>query len=103
MCLTIMGFVLCTTTRSQLGTSLTVSPQAKQLVTRGLYSRIRSPISVFGACVIAGLMVVSGRLMWLLVLLVIIRLQIWRVRKESQGSRQTFGGAYRKYRADTWF
>ena len=43
-----VGFILWTLARFQLGNSLTVSAQAKQLVTHGLYSKIRNPIYVFG-------------------------------------------------------
>ena len=49
MCSMIAGFVLWTTARVQLGKSFTVSAQAKQLLTAGLYSRIRNPIYVFGS------------------------------------------------------
>ena len=97
------GFVLWTTARFQLGKSLAVSAQAKQLVTRGLYSKIRNPIYVFGSCVIAGLILTMGRPVWLLVFLLIIPLQLWRAGKESQVLEEKFGEDYRRYRASTWF
>jgi len=103
ICLLGIGFVLWTTARFQLGRSLTVTAQAKQLVTRGLYSKIRNPIYVFGSCVIAGLILVMGRPMWLLVFLIVIPLQIWRARKESSVLEVAFGEEYRRYRAGTWF
>ena len=103
MCSMIAGFVLWTTARVQLGKSFTVSAQAKQLVTGGLYSRIRNPIYVFGSCVIVGLILVLGRPMFLLIFLVVIPLQIWRARKESSVLEAAFGEEYRKYRAATWF
>jgi protein-S-isoprenylcysteine O-methyltransferase Ste14 len=34
---------------------LTIAPQATQLVTHGIYSRIRDPIYVFGTFVFSGL------------------------------------------------
>src|SRR5581483_4562923 len=77
-CLLLVGFVFWTVARFQLGASLTVSAQAKKLVTRGLYSKIRNPIYAFGSCVIAGIILIMGRPLWLLVFLVIIPLQIWR-------------------------
>jgi protein-S-isoprenylcysteine O-methyltransferase Ste14 len=103
LCVVAVGFTLWTTARFQLGKSLTVTAQAKKLVTSGLYSRIRNPIYVFGSCVIAGLILVSGRMQWLLVFLIIIPLQIWRVRKEEQVLENTFGEEYRIYRMSTWF
>ena len=102
-CLLMAGFTLWTAARFQLGRSLTVTAQAKKLVTHGLYSRIRNPIYVFGSCVIAGLILVLGRPMWLLVFLIVIPLQIWRARKEASVLETTFGEEYRKYRAGTWF
>jgi len=103
LCLLAAGFLLWTLARFQLGKSLAVTAQAKQLVTRGLYSRIRNPIYVFGSCVIAGLILAVGRPIWLLVFLAIIPLQIWRAGKEAQVLEAKFGEEYRRYRADTWF
>ena len=42
----IVGYVLLITARLQLGKSFSVSPQAKALVTHGLYARFRNPIYV---------------------------------------------------------
>lgn len=101
--LAVVGFVLWTVARFQLGNSLTVSAQARQLVTRGLYSRIRNPIYVFGSTLIAGVILLLGRPMWLAIFALIIPLQLWRAGKESQVLEAEFGEAYRKYRASTWF
>ena len=103
VCLIVVGFVLWTVARFQLGNSLTVSAQAKQLVTRGLYSKIRNPIYVFGSTLIAGLVLFLGRPVWLLVFAALIPLQLWRATKESQVLETEFGEQYRKYRASTWF
>ena len=97
------GFIFWSIARFQLGSSFTVSPQAIQLVNRGLYSKIRNPIYVFGACVLAGLILFLGRPLGLLVFVIIIPLQIWRVRKEAQVLEARFGDTYRAYRASTWF
>jgi protein-S-isoprenylcysteine O-methyltransferase Ste14 len=102
-CLMAVGFVFWTVARFQLGNSLTVSAQARQLVTRGLYSKIRNPIYVFGSTIIAGLILARGRPIWLLVFVLIIPLQLWRAGKESQVLETVFGEEYRKYRASTWF
>jgi protein-S-isoprenylcysteine O-methyltransferase Ste14 len=53
--------------------------------------------------VIAGLILVLGRPIWLLLFLIVIPLQIWRARKESDVLEAAFGEEYRKYRASTWF
>jgi Phospholipid methyltransferase len=46
--LLIPALLLLTISRIQLGNSFSFAPQASQLVTRGIYSRIRNPIYVFG-------------------------------------------------------
>jgi protein-S-isoprenylcysteine O-methyltransferase Ste14 len=44
----LVAFPLLTVARVQLGDAFSVTPQARQLVTHGLYSRIRNPVYVFG-------------------------------------------------------
>jgi protein-S-isoprenylcysteine O-methyltransferase Ste14 len=102
-CVLLVGFVFWTVARFQLGASLTVSAQAKKLVTRGLYSKIRNPIYVFGSCVVAGIILIMARPLWLIVFVLIIPLQIWRAKKESSVLESAFGDEYRSYRAKTWF
>ncbi len=99
----VAGFVCWTLARFQLGQSFAVTAQARTLVTRGLYSRFRNPIYVFGSCVIAGTILYLGRPLALLVFAGIIPLQIWRSRKESAVLETAFGEEYRRYRAGTWF
>lgn len=53
----IPAFCLWVLARVQLRTSFAVSAQAKELVTHGLYSKIQNPVYVFGAILIAGLIV----------------------------------------------
>jgi len=103
LCLIVVGFVLWTVARFQLGASFAVKAEARQLVTRGLYSKIRNPIYVFGSCVIAGGILMFGKPLWLLIFLLVIPLQIWRAGKESAVLESAFGEEYRKYRAGTWF
>jgi protein-S-isoprenylcysteine O-methyltransferase Ste14 len=103
LCLLAAGFVMWTIARFQLGASFAVMAEARQLITRGLYSKIRNPIYVFGSCVIAGAILVFGKPIFLLIFLVLIPLQIWRAGKESAVLEAAFGDEYRKYRAGTWF
>jgi protein-S-isoprenylcysteine O-methyltransferase Ste14 len=103
MALIVAGFVLWTIARFQLGASFTVQAEARQLVTRGLYSKIRNPIYVFGSWVLAGGILVFGKPEWLLIFVVLIPLQIWRAGKESAVLEAAFGDEYRKYKAGTWF
>jgi len=102
-CLLVVGFVLWTTARFQLGKSLAVTAQARQLVTRGLYSKFRNPIYVFGSCVIVGLILLLWRPLGLLVFVILVPLQIWQSRNEAGVLEAKFGEEYRAYRAQTWF
>jgi protein-S-isoprenylcysteine O-methyltransferase Ste14 len=101
--LLIAGFVLWSTARFQLGASFAITAQARQLVSHGLYSKIRNPIYIFGSCVIAGTVLLLGHPLWLLIFVVVIPLQIVRAGKEAAVLEAKYGDQYREYRARTWF
>jgi protein-S-isoprenylcysteine O-methyltransferase Ste14 len=103
MALLITGFTFWTIARFQLGASFTVTGQGRQLVTTGLYSKIRNPIYVFGSMVIAEAFLYFGRPALLLIFVFVMPLQIMRGRKEAQVLESQFGDDYRAYRAGTWF
>ena len=102
LCLATVAFVLWTVARFQLGNSLAVTAQAKQLVTGGLYSRIRNPIYVFGSLFIGGYILLLNRPSWLLIFVIVIPMQIWRAGKEARVLEAKFGEEYRAYRERTW-
>ena len=102
-CLGVIGFVLWSIARFQLGSSFAVTAQARHLVTQGLYSKFRNPIYLFGSFVIAGGILFAQRPVFLLIFLVLIPLQVWRAGKESNVLEEKFGDEYRRYRAQTWF
>jgi protein-S-isoprenylcysteine O-methyltransferase Ste14 len=89
--------------RYQLGKSFAIRAEAHQLVTRGLYSKIRNPIYVFGIVLFSGLVLALQRpILWLFVVAVIIG-QTIRARREARVLEASFGDAYRDYRRKTWF
>jgi protein-S-isoprenylcysteine O-methyltransferase Ste14 len=89
--------------RYQLGRSFSVRPEAYKLVTRGVYSKIRNPIYVFGTVVFAGLALVVHRPVLWLIIPVIIIVQTIRAHREALVLEAAFGDAYREYRSKTWF
>jgi protein-S-isoprenylcysteine O-methyltransferase Ste14 len=97
------SLALLTLARFQLGNSFSVTPQAKSLITHGLYTRIRKPIYFFGSFVIAGLFLFIERPYLLLLLVPLLILQIIRARAESRVLEERFGDEYRRYKASTWF
>lgn len=89
--------------RIQLGGSFSVRPKAQALVTHGLYSRIRNPIYLFGALAIAGIFLYINQPLYLWFFVVLIPLQIYRVRQEGKVLEARFGDEYRQYKSGTWF
>ena len=87
----------------QLGKSFAVTPQAKELVTLGLYSRIRNPIYVFVDVMIFGL-IVAQHLYWLFALYpLLVAMHVFRAHREAKVLQVKFGQAYLDYQNQTWF
>ena len=81
--------------RATLGRSFSVMAKATELVTTGIYSRIRNPIT--------GLILIVRRPVIALLSVLIIPMQILRARREAAVLEAKFGDAYREYRKRTWF
>ena len=97
------GYALVVTARIQLGRSFSFRPEAKGLVTHGLYSRIRNPMYVFVDVMILGLILVL-EWHWVLVIPAALAvLQTRLARREEKLLQATFGQAYVDYRNQTWF
>lgn len=98
-----LGLALWLTARVQLGQSFSVRPEARALVTTGLYSRFRNPIYLLAGVAYAGLFLVWGRVIpFLVFLLGYFAFQYPRAQKENAILEQTFGDEYRRYIARTW-
>ena len=95
--------VLWVVARRQLGEAFSVRPEARVLVTTGLYARFRHPIYVFGT--LAFLLVLLAVQGWsaLVVWAVLIPVQVVRARREESVLATAFGAQYGTYRRSTWF
>jgi protein-S-isoprenylcysteine O-methyltransferase Ste14 len=101
--LAIPSFALWFVARVQLGKSFSITPQAKELVTHGLYSKIRNPVYLFGSFLIASIFLYIGKpeLLWLFA--GVIPVQFIRIKKEEKVLQEKFGETYLKYKKSTWF
>ena len=103
LAIAVPAFLLFVLARIQLGRAFSVQAKASTLVTTGIYARIRNPIYVFGGLLIAGIFIFLHRPWWLLIFVVLIPLQLFRVHKEEQVLEAEFADAYREYKRKTWF
>lgn len=99
----VVGAPFLVLSRRQLGTAFSVAPQAKGLVTGGLYSRIPHPMYVFLDLLLLGGIIALRRESLLIAWLVLILIQAWQARRETKVLEQAFGDAYRNYRKRTWW
>ncbi len=101
--LVVVGISFIAVARYQLGKSFAIRAQAHELVTRGLYSKIRNPIYVFGTVMFTGVaLILQMRSLWIALVVVII-LQTIRAHREARVLEVAFGDAYREYRRKSWF
>jgi protein-S-isoprenylcysteine O-methyltransferase Ste14 len=103
--LVVVGYVGWLAARLQLRDYFTPRAEARGLVTRGVYSKIRNPIYLFGGLMILGVMIYLPAPWWvpLLLFLALVPLQMWRAKNEARVLEAKFGDAYRDYRRKTWF
>jgi protein-S-isoprenylcysteine O-methyltransferase Ste14 len=99
----VIGLALWLVARQQLGGSFSVRAEASELVTTGLYSKIRHPIYFFAGVAYAGLFIALGKIVPFVAFMLFYSLQLLRIKKEEAVLEQAFGEDYRRYRASTWF
>jgi protein-S-isoprenylcysteine O-methyltransferase Ste14 len=103
ICIAVASLLLLILSRVHLGTSFTIKPEARALVTRGLYSRIQHPLYFFLDTMLWGVIVYFGLAwpigVWALLLLV----HVMEARREERLLRSAFGQRYDEYQSRTWF
>jgi protein-S-isoprenylcysteine O-methyltransferase Ste14 len=98
-----VSFALTVLARVQLGKSFAVTPKAKDLVTHGLYSRLKHPMYVFVDLTICGIALAVHRWYVLLLLVILLPLQTRNAHRERKLLQEKFGERYEIYRRATWF
>ena len=101
--LSILGTVLLTIARFNLGDSFSIAAQAKKLVKHGIYSKIRHPVYVFSILIFCGVALYFDLLPLLIVPAAFAPLQFVRACKEERVLEEAFGEEYRAYKRSTWF
>ena len=98
-----VGLPLWVVARRQLGSAFSARAEARQLVTRGLYSKIRHPIYVFGCLAYFGSLLALQVWPILAVWLALTPIELVRARREDRVLADAFGPEYAAYRRQTWF
>lgn len=100
LALLVAGHFLCAVTLAQLGRSFSVMPEARKLVTAGLYSRIRHPLYMAEAVAALGVFLQYRSLGAALLVAAQFAVQLWRMREEEKVLEAQFPD-YAGYRART--
>jgi len=98
-----LALPLLVVARVQLGSSFSIAPKARALVTHGLYSKIPHPMFTFLDVALLGVVIALGR-PWLVgAWLALVAVHALASRREARVLEKAFGDAYREYRARTWW
>lgn len=94
------GQFFCVVALLQLGRSLSVMPEARRLVTAGLYSRIRHPLYLAEAIATLGVLLQFRSAEAILLVALQFAIQLWRMREEEKVLEAAFP-EYASYRSRT--
>ncbi len=103
LALAAISFALVVLSRVQLGNSFAITPQAKDLVTHGLYSRLQHPMYVFVDLTVCGIALATHHWYVLLLLVFLVAMQTRNASRERKVLQAKFGERYETYRQATWF
>ncbi|HEX8845994.1 MAG TPA: isoprenylcysteine carboxylmethyltransferase family protein [Pyrinomonadaceae bacterium] len=95
-------FPLWIIARIQLGSAFSLKPEARRLVTHGLYSRLQHPIYLFGCGAYLGALLALQVWTVLAVWAAFLPLEVVRAHRESRLLNAKFGEQYEQYRRSTW-
>lgn len=102
VCMTFIAFALWIVARVQLGNAFSIGAKASQLVTTGLYSKLRYPVYYFSILAVLGIGVYIWSPFVLIPIVLLIGLEAYRIRNEEHVLAARFGKAYKEYKSTTW-
>lgn len=103
MLLLVPSLFLFALARIQLGSAFQASAAANQLITSGIYKKIRHPVYLFGLLFMLGLIILFQKYVLIIILVAMALMQLRRIKTEEQVLESTFGEQYRDYKKRTWF
>jgi protein-S-isoprenylcysteine O-methyltransferase Ste14 len=89
--------------RIQLGRSFSVKPEARALVTTGVYSRVQHPMYLFLDLFLLGGIIALGWPMLLAGWGILVVAQVLQAQREEKVLAAGFGAEYEAYEMRTWF
>ncbi len=89
--------------RVHLGSSFSIKPEVRELVTKGLYSRIQHPLYFFLDTLLWGLIVCFNFPWALLAWGILLVVHVIEAKREEGLLRSAFGEKYAAYQSHTWF
>ena len=101
--LTFSGFLFWIIARAQLWQAFAINPNATELVTSGLYAKLKHPIYYFELMAFLGVAIFFWDALVSAIVLFLFAVQIYRMRKENTLLRNTFGEKYERYASSVWF
>ena len=98
LALLLAGHFVCAVALAQLGRSFSVMPEARRLVTSGIYSRVRHPLYLAEAVATLGVLLQYRSVGAALLVAAQFAVQLWRMREEEKVLEMQFPeyGAYRQ-------
>jgi protein-S-isoprenylcysteine O-methyltransferase Ste14 len=72
-------------------------------MTRGLYSKLRHPIYYFSILAVVGIGIYAWSLLMLVPIVLLVVLEVYRIREEEKALAKKFGTDYARYKEQTWF
>jgi len=103
MIMTVVAFMLWIVARVQLADNFSIAAKANQLVTSGLYSKLRHPVYYFSILARIGLTPASANAYIGFAAVAVLVLELVRIRSEEKILRKKFGKQYTEYKKKTWF